>query len=83
MNLDSLEKKTAHYHYLLARLEKIQTLGNEAISSYDLLMGYDAEFYLQPDSVLNNQIKSLERQIFNDKNYKPRFVQLLLLEELK
>ena len=81
MNLDTLKKKIAHYHYLLARLEKIQTLGNGAISAYDLLMGYDAQFYLQKDSILHNQINSLEREILSDKNYKPIFVQLLLLEE--
>ncbi len=75
MNLNTIQKKREHYKYLISRLEKIQLYGDDAISNYDLMMGYDAEFYLHPDSILNCQINSLSQELLSDESYEPELIQ--------
>lgn len=79
MNLDTLEKKRKHLRYLLSRLEKIQLYGDDAVSAYDLLMGYDSNYYLHPNSVLQNQINSLTLELLSDEKYEPELIQAQLI----
>lgn len=46
-----------------ARLLDVQTRGNDAISKWDLSLGYDAEFYLKRCPLLANHVKYHEREL--------------------
>jgi len=48
----------------------VQTRGNEAISKYDLMMGYDADFYLNKCPLLKNHVSYFEKELkeYNQKN---------------
>ena len=45
------------------RIEEIRRLGNGAISAYDLMMGYDAKYYLQPNSLLFSHVACYEQEL--------------------
>ena len=45
------------------RQKDLETRGNEAISDYDLMMGYDAYFYLVTSPLVANQISHMKQQI--------------------
>ena len=47
----------------LERLKDVQERGDEAISAYDLSMGYDADFYLNRVPILANHVKYYEREL--------------------
>lgn len=46
-----------------ARLLDVQTRGNDAISEYDLRMGYDADFYLNKCPLLANHVAYYEKKL--------------------
>ena len=45
------------------RLKDLQKRGDEACSKYDLMMGYNAHFYLNVCTLPANHISFLEKQI--------------------
>jgi hypothetical protein len=46
-----------------ARLLDVQTRGDAAISSYDLTMGYDADFYLHTVPLLQHHVDYYEKEL--------------------
>ena len=45
------------------RLEEVREKGDEAISAYDLSMGYDANFYLNVSPMLECHVDYYQRQL--------------------
>lgn len=43
-------------------LENLKTLGDKACSSYDLMMGYNAEYYLK-SGLVENQINYYQKEL--------------------
>ena len=46
-----------------AKLLDVQTRGHDAISKYDLSMGYDAKFYLERCPLLANHVRYHEKEL--------------------
>ena len=46
-----------------ARLKEVQEKGNDALSAYDLSLGYDAEFYLIRCPMLASHVSWYEKEL--------------------
>ena len=47
------------------KLTDVQKQGNDAISKWDLSMGYDAAFYLKKNGILHSHVSFHQRQLDN------------------
>ena len=51
------------------RLKDVQEKGDAAISKYDLMMGYDADYYLNRTGLLYNHIKYYNNELVEASKY--------------
>lgn len=63
MENETIPKVREHLRRAIERLEEVREKGDEAISDFDISIGYDANYYLNVSPMLECHVNYYQRQL--------------------